>query len=102
MPIVDTSRPMHMLISAFGRDFPASATTDVNPKNTAAKYSGAPKLSANLLSGPARLTITAEDTRPPVRAATNAQPSAFAASPRIVMAQPSHSNGTSIGSPGIL
>ena len=80
---------------------PASATTVVRPKNTAAKYSGAPNLSAKSLSGVARVVITAVENSPPVSAATSAHPSAFAASPRWVIAWPSHSSGTSIGSPGM-
>ena len=35
--------------------------------------------------GPASATITAEETSPPISAATNAQPSAFAGAPRRAM-----------------
>src|SRR5579872_3345810 len=88
-------------MNALTNDFPASAAIDVKPKKTAAKYSGGPKRNAALLNGIASATITAEEIRPPVSAATSAHPSAFAASPRCVIAYPSHSNGTSIGSPGM-
>ena len=53
MPTVAISKPTHRLMSEFTIDFPASATTVVRPKNTAAKYSGESNLSASSLIGPA-------------------------------------------------
>ena len=84
--MVATRSPRNRLINALGIDVPARATTVVRPKNTAAKYSGAPNLRANSLSGVAKVVITAVETSPPVSAATSAQPRAFEASPRWVIA----------------
>ena len=40
---------------------------------------------ATALIGPASATMTADETSPPIKAATRAQPSAFAGSPRAAM-----------------
>ncbi|MDF3011637.1 MAG: hypothetical protein K0S03_2433 [Burkholderiales bacterium] len=65
-----------------------------------AKYSGVEKVRAMRATGCASATSTVAAARPPTSAATSVQPSALAASPLRAMAWPSHSIGTSIGSPG--
>ncbi len=72
-------------MNALTNERPARAATEVNPKNTAAKYSGGPNLSAISLNGTANATMTVEEMSPPVKAATSAQPSALAARPALVM-----------------
>ncbi len=79
-------RPRQRLISALTIEPPERATTLARPKKTIAKNSGEEKRSARVATGLAIATISTAEIRPPMNAPTSDQPSAWAASPRRVMA----------------
>ena len=101
-PIIDSSRPVRIMVSALSTEPLASTTAKIRPRHISEKYSAGPNSSARLVSGAPSAATSTVATQPAKNEPMAAMASAGPARPCLAISWPSRQVTTDDDSPGML